>query len=214
MHLPDIASLRVEYESVGIDPADMAADPVEEFAAWLAAAVDAGVSEANAFVLATATPDGRPSARALLLKEVGPEGLSFFTNLDSRKARELRDNPRAAACFVWIGLHRQVRVEGRVTPVADEIADAYFASRPPGSRLAAAVSPQSQVVADRGVLDRAYDELASRHPDGDVARPSAWGGLRLEPDVYEFWQGRPNRFHDRVRYRLAGTEWVKERLAP
>ncbi|HSJ33717.1 MAG TPA: pyridoxamine 5'-phosphate oxidase [Acidimicrobiia bacterium] len=214
MHVPDIASLRIEYESVGIDPADMGDDPVEEFTAWLTAAVEAGVVELNAFVLATATPDGMPSARAVLLKEIGPEGLSFFTNLDSRKGRELRDNPRAAGCFVWLELHRQVRVEGRVVQLPDEIADAYFASRPPGSRLAAAVSAQSEVVENRAVLDRAYDELLARHPDGDIPRPERWGGFCLEPDVFEFWQGRPNRFHDRVRYRLAVGGWVKERLAP
>lgn len=214
MHVPDIAALRVEYESVGIDPADMADDPVEEFTSWFTAAVEAGVTELNAFVLATATPDGRPSARAVLLKEIGPEGLSFFTNLDSRKGRELRDNPRAAGCFVWIDLHRQIRVEGDVTQVPDEIADAYFASRPPGSRLSAAVSAQSEVVESRAVLDEAYEELQERHPGGDVPRPPRWGGFRIVPDEFEFWQGRPNRFHDRVRYRLVGESWMKERLAP
>lgn len=214
MHVPDIAALRVEYESLGIDPADMADDPVEEFTSWFTAAVEAGVTELNAFVLATATPDGRPSARAVLLKEIGPEGLSFFTNLDSRKGRELRDNPRAAGCFVWIDLHRQIRVEGHVTQVPDDIADAYFASRPPGSRLAAAVSAQSEVVESRAVLDEAYEELQEKHPDGDVPRPPRWGGFRIVPDEFEFWQGRPNRFHDRVRYRLVGESWMKERLAP
>lgn len=214
MHGPDIAALRVEYESVGIDPVDMADDPVEEFTSWFTAAVEAGVTELNAFVLATATPDGRPSARAVLLKEIGPEGLSFFTNLDSRKGRELRDNPRAAGCFVWIDLHRQIRVEGHVTQVPDDIADAYFASRPPGSRLAAAVSAQSEVVESRAVLDEAYEELQEKHPDGDVPRPPRWGGFRIVPDEFEFWQGRPNRFHDRVRYRLVGESWMKERLAP
>lgn len=214
MQVPDIAALRVEYESVGIDPADMGDDPIEEFTGWFAAAVEAGVTELNAFVLATATPDGAPSARAVLLKEFGPEGFSFFTNLDSRKGREMRENPRAAGCFVWIDLHRQVRVEGRVVQLPDEIADAYFASRPPGSRLAAAASAQSEVVESRAVLDRAYDELSAKHPDGDIPRPERWGGFRLEPDTFEFWQGRPNRFHDRVRYRLVDGGWVKERLAP
>jgi pyridoxamine 5'-phosphate oxidase len=214
MHVPDIAALRVEYESVGIDPADMADDPVEEFTSWFAAAAEAGVSELNAFVLATATPDGRPSARAVLLKEIGPEGLSFFTNLDSRKGRELRDNPKAAGCFVWIDLHRQIRVEGHVIQVPDDIADAYFASRPPGSRLSAAVSAQSEVVESRSVLDQAYEELQEKHPDGDVPRPPRWGGFLIVPDAFEFWQGRPNRFHDRVRYRLVGESGVKERLAP
>lgn len=214
MQVPDIAALRVEYESVGIDPADMEDDPIEEFTGWFAAAVEAGVTELNAFVLATATPDGMPSARAVLLKEFGPDGFSFFTDLNSRKGRELRENPRAAACFVWIDLHRQVRVEGRVVQLADEIADAYFVSRPPGSRLAAAASSQSEVVESRAALEQAYDALAERYPHGDIPRPDRWGGFRLEPDAFEFWQGRPNRFHDRVRYRLVDGGWVKERLAP
>ncbi|MFO7293888.1 MAG: pyridoxamine 5'-phosphate oxidase [Actinomycetes bacterium] len=214
MQLPDIATLRVEYEAEGIDPSRMADDPLDEFVHWLTVAVEAGLREANAFVLATATPDGIPSARAVLLKDVGPDGLVFYTNLDSRKGAELRANPRAAACFVWMDLHRQVRVEGPVEQVDDATADAYFATRPLGSRLAAAASPQSQVVSSREELEERFRSLEQQYPDGNVPRPRGWGGFRILPEVYEFWQGRPNRFHDRVRYRRDGGTWIKERLAP
>jgi pyridoxamine 5'-phosphate oxidase len=214
VQLPDIATLRVEYESEGIDPATMADDPLDEFVHWLSIAVRAGVREANAFVLATATPDGVPSARAVLLKDVTADGLVFYTNTESRKGSELRANPRAAACFVWMELHRQVRVEGSVAEVDEATADAYFASRPPGARLAAAVSPQSEVVPSREELESRFRELEERYPDGNVPRPRRWGGFRILPEVYEFWQGRPNRFHDRVRYRRQDGAWTKERLAP
>lgn len=214
MDTSQIAALRVEYETVGLDIFDLAADPIDQFDAWFGAAVAAGVNQPNAFVLATAGADGSPSARAVLMKDIGPSGLVFYTNRTSRKGRELAENPRAAACFVWIDLHRQVRLEGPVHAVPEDVSDAYFASRPPGSRLAAAASPQSAVVESREVLDARWRDLAAKHPDGNVARPEAWGGYLIEPDAYEFWQGRPNRFHDRLRYRRQGGEWVVERLAP
>lgn len=214
MRAPDLAALRVEYEAVGIDPADMADDPLDEFLTWFEGAIEAGVSQSNAFVLATATSDGVPAARAVLLKAIGPDGLTFYTNVDSRKGRELMENPQAAACFVWIELHRQVRIEGRVAPVDDATADEYFLSRPPGSRLAAAASPQSEVIASRAALESRFRRLEEQYPDGDVPRPPHWSGFRILPDVYEFWQGRPNRFHDRVRYRTEEGSWVRERLAP
>ena len=214
MSTPDLAALRIEYESTGLSRVDMAADPHDEFAHWFEAAVAAGVQQANAFVLATATAGGLPSARAVLMKDFSPEGIVFYTNAESRKGRELAENPRAAACFVWMDLHRQVRLEGPVAPVDAATADTYFNSRPPGSRLAAAVSPQSSVVANRGILDERWDELASEYPDGDVPRPPWWGGFRLTAETFEFWQGRPNRFHDRIRYRREAGEWVCERLAP
>lgn len=213
MQVPDLASLRIEYEAVGIDPSSMADNPLTEFVVWFNAVMEAGVDQPNAFVLATATRDGVPSARAVLLKEINESGLGFYTNVTSRKGLELVENPRAAACFVWMELHRQVRVEGKVVRIDDASADAYFASRPPGSRLAAAASPQSEVVS-REELEERYRELEGRFPDGEVPRPPAWGGFRILPEMYEFWQGRPHRFHDRVRYRKMGDEWLKERLAP
>lgn len=214
MQVPDLASLRIEYEAMGIDPTSMADDPLEEFVVWLQAAVEAGVPQPNAFVLATASSDAVPSARAVLLKGVDERGLGFYTNVTSRKGEELAANPRAAACFVWMELHRQIRVEGYVARLDDASADAYFASRPHGSRLAAAASHQSRVVATREALEQRYRELEAQYPDGSVPRPPEWGGFRIVPEMYEFWQGRPNRFHDRVRYRREDDWWVKERLAP
>lgn len=214
MQVPDIAALRIEYEASGIDPASMADDPLEEFLVWFRAAADVGVVQPNAFVLATSDVEGMPSARAVLMKEIEPEGLTFYTNVESRKGKELSVNPRAAACFLWMELHRQVRLEGEVERVDDASADSYFASRPPGSRLAAAASHQSEVVSSRDVLDARYRELEERYPGGEVPRPREWGGFRILPRMYEFWQGRPHRLHDRVRYRREGTSWVKERMSP
>lgn len=210
----EIASLRTDYETAGLNRSDLAHDPLRQFGQWFQDAVSAGVNQPNAFVLATAGDDGAPAARAVLMKDISEDGLVFYTNRDSRKGEELAANPRAAACFVWLPLHRQVRVEGAVELVDERRSDEYFRSRPPGARLAAAASPQSQVVPDRSVLDRAYAELEQRHPDGDVPRPARWGGYAIVPSMFEFWQGRPNRFHDRFRYRARGGGWLIERLAP
>lgn len=209
-----MASLRVEYETKGLSRADMAPDPVVEFSSWFIEAVAAGVNQPNAFVLATADANGAPSARAVLMKDLSEDGLVFYTNRESRKGRELGENPRAAACFVWIDLHRQIRLEGNVEPVDAATSDEYFASRPRGARLAAAASNQSAPVENRQVLDDRLSELASAYPDGDVPRPEAWGGYRIDPEVFEFWQGRPDRFHDRIRYRRNVSGWVMDRLAP
>lgn len=210
----EIASLRTDYVTTALSRSDLADDPHLQFGKWFEDAVSAGVDQPNAFILATAAEDGAPSARAVLMKDISEEGLVFYTNRDSRKGEELAANPRAAACFVWLPLHRQVRVEGAVELVDDRTSDEYFRSRPAGARLAAAASPQSQVVSHRGVLDAAYTELERRYPDGDVPRPPWWGGYAIVPSMFEFWQGRPNRFHDRFRYRLQGAGWLIERLAP
>lgn len=209
----ETAGLRQEYETAGIDAADMATDPFTEFEAWYAGVVYAGLPEPNAFVLATADPEGTPSARALLMKEFSTNGLVFYTGMSSRKSNELAANPKAAATFVWVPLHRQVRFEGTVARVDHAKADAYFATRPRGAQIAAHASTQSEIVAGRGVLDERFRELETTFGD-EVPRPDTWGGWCLSPDAVEFWQGRVNRFHDRIRYRKQDTGWVKERLAP
>jgi pyridoxamine 5'-phosphate oxidase len=209
----EIARLRREYEAIGLVPDEMADDPISEFEEWFAEVLAAGMHEPNAFVLATVDADGSPSARAVLMKDLSPDGLVFYTGLTSRKSEEMRANPVAAATFVWTELHRQVRFEGSVDLVADEEADAYFATRPLGAQIAAHASRQSEVVSSREELENRYAELSSEL-GAQIPRPLHWGGWRLLPTMVEFWQGRPNRFHDRVRYRREEEGWLKERLSP
>jgi pyridoxamine 5'-phosphate oxidase len=209
-----LAAMRRSYELGGLSEGDLAATWLEQLRRWLDDAVGAQIVEPNAMVLSTADAAGRPSARTVLLKGLDERGLTFFTNLRSRKGRELAANAHAAAVFPWIALQRQVAVTGAVEPVDPAESDAYFASRPRGSRLGAAASPQSQVVGSRAELEAARDALDARHPGEDVPRPEHWGGLRLVPDGVEFWQGRPDRLHDRLRFRREGSGWVVERLAP
>ena len=204
--------MRDDYTAGGLDEASAGSDPVDLFERWLDQAVEAGVHEPNAMALATATPDGRPSSRIVLLKGFDARGLVFYTGYTSRKGRELEVNPFAAATMLWHPLQRQVRVEGTVTRVEPAESDAYFASRPRGSRVSAAASPQSQVVSGRDELERLRDEVEDR--PGDVPRPSTWGGYRIALEVVEFWQGRPSRLHDRLRFERRGTTWARERLAP
>jgi pyridoxamine 5'-phosphate oxidase len=193
--------------------ADLDRDPLREFASWYAQATDA-VPAPEAVVLATATAAGVPAARMVLMKGFDQRGFVFYTNYFSRKGQEIAQNPRAAMLFHWPPLGRQVRIEGAVHRIDAAESDAYFATRPPGSRLSAAASPQSRPVESRAVLEDAVAELAGRHPDGKVRRPKEWGGLRLVPSTYEFWQRGDDRLHDRFRYRRAGEEWVVERLGP
>lgn len=209
----EIARLRREYEAIGLVPDEMADDPISEFEEWFAEVLAAGIHEPNAFVLATVDPDGRPSARAVLMKDLSPDGLVFYTGLTSRKSEEMRVNPVAAATFVWTELHRQVRFEGSVDLVSDEEADAYFATRPLGAQIAAHASRQSEVVSSREELENRFARL-STELGSQIPRPLHWGGWRLRPTMVEFWQGRPNRFHDRVRYRREEEGWLKERLSP
>ena len=213
LSLDAAARLRVEYESAGIDEADLAPDPFTQFSEWFQGALDAGVDEPTAFVLATVGSDGRPSARAVLMKSFDESGIGFHTGLGSRKSREIEANPYGAATFVWLPLHRQVRFEGRLTRISDEAADRYFATRPRGARIAAHASKQSQAVSSREELEERFRQLDASFGE-DVPRPEDWGGWKLEPDTVEFWQGRPNRFHDRLRYRLVEGVWIVERLAP
>lgn len=208
-----IAELRREYSDHGLAEADLQADPIEAFGSWLEQTVAAGIHEPNAMVLATVSPAGQPSSRMVLLKGVDRRGFVFFTNLGSRKARELIAEPRCSLLFPWHPLERQVRVEGLARPVSREEVAAYFATRPRASRLGAWASPQSQVVSGRDELDTAVAAAARRFPD-EVPVPEGWGGFRVEPEAVEFWQGRPGRMHDRLVYRLEAGEWRIVRLAP
>lgn len=209
-----IANLRREYAKQALDEQSVAAEPLAQFRIWFDAALASGIVEPNAMVLSTADADGRPSARVVLLKDIDDSGLSFYTNYNSRKADDIAANPRVSLTFWWQELERQVRVEGRAEQLAESESDLYFASRPRGSRLGAWASPQSAVVASREELEHALEEVETRFGDGDVARPPHWGGYRVVPDVVEFWQGRPARLHDRIRYRRSSDKWLIERLAP
>lgn len=211
---PDLAALRREYGAIGLTESEADPDPMLLFRGWLDDAVSSGLHEPNAMVVATVSPDGQPSARMVLLKQLGVDGFTFFTNTASRKGQDLAEQPRCALLFPWHPLERQVRVEGRAALLsADEVA-AYFATRPRGAQVGAWASQQSSVVADRAALDTAYDAARDRFLDGDVPVPPSWGGYRVRPETIEFWQGRADRMHDRLRYRRNGTEWVRERLAP
>lgn len=209
-----VADLRQEYRSGALDLHDLAADPVEQFQRWFNEAVEAEVLEPNAMTLATASAEGTPSARMVLLKEVDARGFTFFTNTLSRKGSELEENPRAALVFWWGVIERQVRIEGKVERVSNSEADLYFASRPRGSRLGAWASPQSEPVASRAALDQALEEITNLYPDDNVPRPPHWGGYRVVPVAIEFWQGRSSRLHDRFRYTHEEESWKIERLGP
>ena len=195
-----------------LDESDLDPEPLRQFAAWFEEAGAAGMRAPEAMALATATADGRPSVRMVLLKGFDERGFVFFTGYESRKGGELTANPRAALLFYWDPLGRQVRIEGPVERVAETESDAYFASRPRGAQISASVSPQSRVVESRASLEAAAARLEAR--GGELPRPPAWGGFRLAPETYEFWQHRSNRLHDRLRYRHEGARWKIERLAP
>jgi pyridoxamine 5'-phosphate oxidase len=190
------------------------ADPIAQIQRWLDDATAAGEAEPTAMTLATASADGAPSARMVLLRGLDERGLAFYTNRNSAKGRDLAANPRAALVLHWNATGHQVRVTGGVEQVSDEESEAYWRNRPLGSRVSAVVSPQSEVIHDRESLERAAADLAAAHPDGDVPRPDWWGGYRVVPDVIEFWTHRENRLHDRVRYTRDGETWREELLAP
>ncbi len=213
--MPDnIADLRIEYARESLDEKGVARDPFLQFSRWFQEALNAGFTEPNAMTLATADADGRPSARIVLLKGYDERGFTFYSNYQSRKGRELAENPRAALLFHWVELQRQVRIEGHVEKASAEESDEYYASRPIGSRIGAWASPQSSVLAHREELEAKLAELAGRYGD-DPPRPPHWGGYRLVPDMLELWQGRPSRLHDRLRYSREGLGlWRIERLAP
>ena len=214
----DLRTLRRSYRRGRLEPTDLDPDPLRQLRAWLDEAVGSGVLEPTAMTLATADANGQPSARTVLLKDLDERGLVFYTNYDSRKGRDIAANPRVALLFWWDGLERQVRVEGTAARTEREESAAYFRSRPRGSRLGALASPQSQVLFDRAGLEERLQELSHHYPDdADIPLPDHWGGYRVTPDALEFWQGRDDRLHDRVRYEREddGTvAWRRFRLAP
>jgi pyridoxamine 5'-phosphate oxidase len=211
--MPDIADLRKSYERAELDETASRSDPLEQFGLWFQQALDGQLPEPNAMTLATVGPDQRPSTRIVLIKGFDARGLVWYTNYDSRKGRELAGHPWAALQFHWVELERVVRIEGRVERTSAAESDAYFQSRPLDSRLGAWASPQSEVIGSRAVLVANAAKAAARYALSPP-RPPHWGGFRLVPDTWEFWQGRKSRLHDRLRYRQADGSWLRERLAP
>lgn len=210
----DIASLRKQYSRQSLLESDVAKEPIEQFTSWWDEAINAAIDEPNAMTLATASADGFPSARTVLLKGYTPEGFTFFTNYNSFKGQQLSENPKACLVFLWKELERQVRITGLVERLSDVVNDNYFQSRPEESQLGAIVSPQSEIIESREWLHNQYNELASK-PDMLIQRPAHWGGYLVKPVIIEFWQGQPGRMHDRLQYTLMeGGEWKLERLAP
>lgn len=211
----DPAAMRARYRAAGLAEADVAEDPVEQFARWFLQAQTSGLHEPNAMVLSTADAQGRPSSRTVLLKQYGADGFVFFTNYGSRKGREIAENAHVSLLFPWHGIARQVIVSGRAEPIGRAETVAYFRSRPRGSQLGCWASEQSSKVASREELDQLYADLADRYPEGTkVPAPPEWGGFRVPHESVEFWQGRENRLHDRLRYERTADGWHLDRLCP
>lgn len=210
--MESLANMRKNYQHAALDESTALADPFEQFGLWLEDVRQTDAIEANSMVLATVDQHGMPSARTVLLKACDHRGLVFFTNYDSRKGRNISENPAVAIVFNWPTLERQVRIEGLASQVSEEESDAYFANRPAGSQIGAAASPQSEPVPDRAYLEARFERLTSS--PGPIARPVNWGGYRVAPVMFEFWQGRPNRLHDRLRYDRTPHGWEMVRLAP
>ena len=211
----ELAGLRREYETHGLRRADLHHDPIEQFSTWFSTAVNSALPDVNAISLATATLEGKPSARVVLLKGFDQRGFVFFTNYRSSKGRELEANPQAAFVIYWVQLERQIRVGGRVEKTSRAESEAYFLSRPRGSQLGAWVSHQSEVIDARRILEARLAEMTERFAGGEIELPPHWGGYRIVPETFEFWQGRANRLHDRFRYtRVGDGSWRIDRLAP
>ena len=208
-----IRRLRTDYESAPFTITGAAADPIVQFDRWFSEAIAAEVDEPNAMVLSTVGEDGSPSSRAVLMKSFDPEGFVFYTNRSSRKGVDIAGDPRVSLLFLWLPIHRQVRIEGTCEPVSEADSDEYFASRPVDARISAAASPQSSEIESRDWLEQRVSAIR-QSTDGPPPRPPEWGGLAVRPFEFEFWQGRPNRLHDRIRYRLEDGAWRRARLAP
>ena len=211
----NIADLRKDYKLQSLSENDVLADPFAQFGKWWKEALGAGIDEINAMTLATASADGMPDARIVLLKGFDEKGFAFYTNYHSSKGQQLTENPRACLVFFWKELKRQIRISGLCVPVSDQENDAYFSSRPEGSRIGAWASPQSEVIDGRDWLEQNEKRVRGQFSGNEITRPAYWGGFRIKPTHIEFWQGRPNRLHDRIRYSLQKTgSWKIERLAP
>lgn len=209
-----IADIRKDYKLQSLHENEVAANPTEQFTTWWNEAMSSNIDEVNAMTLATSSTNGKPDARIVLLKGYDENGFVFFTNYQSRKAQELAANPFATLVFFWKELERQVRIEGTVEKIAAADSDAYFNSRPVGSRIGAWASPQSTVISDRNLLEENVKQLELQYADGNIPRPEHWGGYVVKPTQVEFWQGRSSRLHDRIRYKLNNNSWIIERLAP
>lgn len=212
--MDELSRMRQEYRTGSLNETEMTSNPFDEFRMWLKRAIASGLSEPNAMVIASATPDGKPSARVVLLKELNEEGFVFYTNYTSRKGQEMLTNPFTAAVFDWHEIERQVRIEGLVEKVEEEESDAYFNVRPDDAKIGAWSSPQSSIVNGRPALEELQERYTKQFAGKEIPRPPHWGGFLIRPTMIEFWQGRPNRMHDRMAYYKVDTGWKMERLAP
>jgi len=215
MNQEQLENLREEYKTASLSEADSKDDPIKQFELWFNEAIEAKVAESNAMTLSTATTDGRPSARIVLLKGIHENGFVFYTNYLSRKGKEITKNPLGSLTFFWPAMERQIRVEGTIEKASKELSDRYFQSRPKDSQIGALASPQSQEIADRETLEKKWSELEAEYAGKTIPKPSFWGGYILRPRLIEFWQGRPSRLHDRILYKkIDNKNWKKVRLAP